>query len=90
MKDNKDRLLEGFFLPDLCNARAILVLLIVSEALVMALTLVESGIANFSWTRFGLVSLFVQWIALVSVAVLCQLRVAVSYTHLTLPTNREV
>lgn len=78
MKDNKDRLLEGFFLPDLCNARAILVLLIVSEALVMALTLVESGIANFSWTRFGLVSLFVQWIALVSVAVLCQLRVVLA------------
>jgi two-component system sensor histidine kinase AlgZ len=78
VKDNKDRLLDGFFLPDLCNARAILVLLIVSEALVMALTLVESGIANFSWTRFGLVSLFVQWIALVSVAVLCQLRVVLA------------
>lgn len=72
---DKAALLDGFFLPDLCNARAVLILLVVSEALVMALTLVESGIADFSWTRFGLVSLFVQWIALVSVAVLCQLRV---------------
>lgn len=78
MSQNKDRLLEGFFLPDLCNARAILVLLIVSEALVLALTLVESGITDFSWTRFGLVSLFVQWIALVSVAVLCQLRIVLA------------
>ena len=75
MTDSKDdKLLEGFFLPDLCNARAVLILLIVSEALVLALTLVESDIAHFSPSRFGLVSLFVQWIALVSVALLCQSR----------------
>ena len=48
MKDKqthlRDELLDGFFLPDLCNARAVLILLIVSEALVLALTLIESGI----------------------------------------------
>jgi two-component system sensor histidine kinase AlgZ len=70
----RDELLDGFFLPDLCNARAVLILLIVSEALVLALTLIESGIDGFSGIRFGLVSLFVQWVALVSVAVLCQAR----------------
>jgi len=70
-----EALLDGFFLPDLCNARAVLILLVVSEALVLALTLVESGIEAFSWVRFGLVSLFVQWVALVSVAALCQARV---------------
>jgi len=70
----RDELLDGFFLPDLCNARAVLILLIVSEALVLALTLIESGIEGFSGVRFGLVSLFVQWVALVSVAMLCQAR----------------
>jgi len=73
--DEKDaRLLEGFFLPDLCNTRAVLILLILSEALVLALTLVESSLEAFSMQRFGLVSMFVQWIALVSVGVLCQSR----------------
>jgi len=67
-------LLDAFFLPDLCNTRAIVYLLAVSEGLVMILTLMESSLANFSLQRFGLVSLFVQWVALVSVALLCQLR----------------
>lgn len=67
-------LLEAFFLPDLCNARAIIYLLVVTEGLVVALTLMESGLADFSWQRFGMVSLFIQWVALVSVAVLCRLR----------------
>lgn len=65
---------EGFFLPDLCNAVAVVYLLVVSEGLVVTLTLMESGLEHFSWQRFGLVSLFVQWVALVSVAMLCQMR----------------
>lgn len=69
------QLLDGFFLPDLCNSRAVLVLLAVSEGLVLALTLIESGLPGFSWTRFAIVSLFVQWVALVSVALLCRSRV---------------
>ncbi len=70
----KQQLLEAFFLPDLCNTRAILYLLAVSEGLVMILTLMESTLEAFSMQRFGLVSLFVQWVALISVALLCQLR----------------
>lgn len=66
--------LEAFFLPDLCNARAIVYLLVVTEGVVVALTLMESGLADFSWQRFGMVSLFIQWVALVSVAILCQSR----------------
>lgn len=67
-------LLEAFFLPDLCNTRAVMFLLILTEALVLALTLTETGLLNFSWQRFAIVSLFVQWVALISVAILCQLR----------------
>ncbi len=67
--------LNAFFLPDLCNTRSVLILLVVSEALVLALTLLETGLPGFSWQRFSIVSFFVQWVSLLSVAVLCQLRV---------------
>lgn len=63
-----------YFLPDLCNARAIVYLLAFGEGLVAILTLMETGLESFSWERFGLVSLFVQWVALLSVALICQLR----------------
>ncbi len=68
------KLLEGFFLPDLCNSRAVLILLVVSEVLVLALTLMETGLPGFSLLQFALVSFYVQWVTLLSVAILCQLR----------------
>jgi two-component system sensor histidine kinase AlgZ len=66
--------LETFFLPDLCNVRAVMVLILVSEALVTALILIESGLVGFQWERFATLSYFVQWVALLSVALLCQSR----------------
>ncbi|WP_430460802.1 sensor histidine kinase [Thalassolituus sp. LLYu03] len=74
-RTGKQDLLEAFFLPDLCNTRAVIILLALSEALVLALTLMESSLPGFSWQRFTVVSFFVQWVCLLSVAVLCQLRV---------------
>ncbi len=73
-KQQQAKLLEGFFLPDLCNTRAVLILLVVSEVLVLALTLMDSGLAGFSLLKFALVSFFVQWVTLLSTALLCQLR----------------
>ena len=66
--------LENYFVPDLCNARAIIILLAVSEALVLAMTLIESSLLGFSWQRFTVMSFFVQWVCLLSVAVICPLR----------------
>lgn len=66
--------LESFFLPDLCNVYAVLVLIVLSETLVTALILVESGLVGFQWERFATLSYFVQWVALLSVALLCQSR----------------
>lgn len=77
-KQQQDQLLEGFFLPDLCNTRAVLILLIVSEVLVLALTLMESGLREFSLMNFALVSFFVQWVTLLSTALLCQLRMVMA------------
>lgn len=80
-QSKRQELLEAFFLPDLCNTRAVMFLLVLSEALVLALTLIETGLPKFSWQRFAIVSLYVQWVALLSVAVLCQLRGLMSRLH---------
>jgi two-component system, LytTR family, sensor histidine kinase AlgZ len=65
---------NGFFIPDLCSAQAVLLLVLVGELLALVLTIGASGLQQFSWERFGALSLFVQWTALLSAAVLCQLR----------------
>lgn len=73
MKPNNE-LLNTFFLPDLCKTRSVVMLLAVTESLVLALVLLESGLEGFSLQRFFLVSTFVQWVAMLSVACLCQAR----------------
>ena len=63
-----------FFLPELCRTEALFGLVLLAELLVMVLVLAEPGGAVFDWSRLALVSLFVQWIVLLTVAVLCPLR----------------
>lgn len=72
--NSNNKKLESFFLPDLCNVRAVLVLILLCETLVTALVLVDSGLQEFQWHRFATLSYFVQWVALLSVALLCQSR----------------
>jgi two-component system sensor histidine kinase AlgZ len=57
--------------PHLCNVTALSVLVLVGEFL--ALVLLFAG-AEVSWMRFALLSLFVQWVALLSAGGLCWLR----------------
>lgn len=65
---------EDFFLPDLCQGQSILFLILVAELLVFVLVLTRSALFDFSWTDLGVFSLFVQWLALSSAAVLCNIR----------------
>ncbi|WNW12786.1 sensor histidine kinase [Pseudomonas sp. DTU_2021_1001937_2_SI_NGA_ILE_001] len=65
---------KDFFLPELCLPQALLVLVLLAELLVLALILVEPMPEGFPWVRVALMSLFVQWIVLLSAAVLCGLR----------------
>jgi len=65
---------DDFFLPDLCQAQSVFFIVLVAELLVMVLVLSDTGLASFSWTQLGLTSLFVQWVALASAAVLCNIR----------------
>lgn len=66
---------QGFFIPDLCNAQAVLLLVLVVELVVLVLSIGASGLRYFNWERFAALSLFVQWTALLSAAVLCRLRI---------------
>mgnify|MGYP002713134010 CR=1 FL=1 len=49
-------------------------LVLVTELFVLAMVLASSGIKTFSWNYLALVSLFVQWVVLLSAVLLCHLR----------------
>ncbi len=57
-----------FIVPELCNATAISLLVLIGELLVLVLLFAGGEV---SWARFSLMSLFVQWVALASAGVLC-------------------
>jgi two-component system sensor histidine kinase AlgZ len=63
-----------FFLPELCLPPALLMLIVLAELLVLVLVLSEPMAPGFNWVRLGLTSLFVQWIVLLSAALLCSSR----------------
>lgn len=65
---------DEFFLPNFCNVQALLVLVVVAELLVLVLELADSGLLHFSWLGFGMNSFFVQWLVLLSAAMLCNMR----------------
>lgn len=61
---------DTLFLPDFCGMRMVLALMVISEllAVVLALGSLES---RDRWADLGVISLFVQWVALAGAALLC-------------------
>lgn len=78
MNDNQTAPAQEFFIPDLCNVQAVLFLVLVAELLAIVLELAAGGLAGFSAESFALISLFVQWVFLLSAVLLCQLRARLS------------
>ena len=66
--------IDDFFVPELCQPEALLSMVLLAELLVLVLVLAEPMTPVFDWVRLALTSLFVQWIVLLSAAVLCRLR----------------
>jgi two-component system sensor histidine kinase AlgZ len=64
---------QGDFLPNLCTLEAVFRLVILGELLALALVLADLGVKEFDLAVFGMLSLMVQWVVLVSAAGLCQL-----------------
>lgn len=65
---------DDFFIPDLCNARSVLILVIASELFALIVSVVSSPLPYFDWGSFALLSLLIQWITLSSAAVICSMR----------------
>jgi len=65
---------QDFFIPDLCRAQALFLLILVGQLIAFMLALAGTGLSNFDWRAFALTSLFVQWNLLIDAALLCQLR----------------
>jgi len=63
---------EPLFLPSFCDIRMVFAVVVIAELLAFVLVLASSH--NDPWSELGLISLFVQWIALSSAAVLCLTR----------------
>ena len=87
---------ESFFLPDLCARQSVFFLVLIAQLFSLVIVLVNSSLLSFDWLQLGLVSFFVQWVALSSAAMLCQLRNflrsmkparAVLLSYLLIPAN---
>ncbi|MFV8818071.1 sensor histidine kinase [Haliea sp. E17] len=75
-----------FFIPDLCGPRPVFMLVLLSELLVLAYVLAESGLPRFDWGLLATTSLIVQWISLGSAMVLCLARRSFSRFSVALVT----
>lgn len=62
------------FLPNFCDIRMVFGVVLVAELLAIVLQLAQSRSLVEFWQELGLLSLFIQWIALTGAALLCGLR----------------
>lgn len=62
------------FLPDLSGIQPVFLLVLLGELLAIVLTLADSGIRPFDWERLGALSFLIQWIVLLSAALLTLVR----------------
>ncbi|MEH6591183.1 MAG: histidine kinase [Halioglobus sp.] len=64
----------AFLIPDLCAPRAVFILVLLAQLMVLVFTLMSSAMPAFNWDLFARASFSVQWVMLASVALLCPLR----------------
>lgn len=65
---------EELFLPSFCDVRLVFAVVVITELFAFVLAMVSPGMLGDPWGDLGLISLFLQWIALTSAAVLCVTR----------------
>ena len=82
-QDGSGRVTGEFLIPDLCSSRAVFIMVLLAELLVVLHTLANSQLPNLNWDLMGSSSLFVQWVVLGSAALLCPLRKA--FARMSLP-----
>jgi two-component system sensor histidine kinase AlgZ len=62
---------QNYFLPDFCGVRMVFVVVLIAELLAIMITLASPVYLSDFTSDLALNSLFIQWIALTSVAILC-------------------
>ena len=82
-----ERVSGEFFIPDLCAPRSVFVMVLLTELMVIVYVLADSSLPRFNWDLLATCSLFVQWVVLLSAAMLCQLRQPFSRLSLPLATS---
>ncbi len=65
---------NGFFLPDFCGLRSVFAVVVLMELFAFVLTLADSAQGGDLWGVLSLYSLFMQWLGLLSAALLCLAR----------------
>lgn len=65
---------DGGYLPDLCQPRAVLAVVVGAQLLALLLVLAQPLEAERFWPRLGMWSLAAQWVGLLGTAGLCALR----------------
>ena len=80
-KDSPD---GEFFIPDLCASRSVFVMVLLAELMVIVHVLANSELPRYNWEMLATNSLIVQWVVLLSAALLCPLRKLLSRVSLPL------
>jgi len=65
---------DNFFLPNFCSVRMVFAVIIIAELLAIVLTLAPLDRGQHRWEDLSMISLFIQWVALISSGVLCLAR----------------
>ena len=69
------------FLPNFCSPRAVFLVVLIAELLACVLALVSATHTGDLWGDLGLISLFVQWVALGTAGTLCVTRRCLSLAN---------
>ena len=86
-KIQADPISGEFFVPDLCAPQPVFVMVMLAELLVLVHTLASSTLPRFDWDLLAVGSLFVQWLVLLSAALLCLARNAFARMSLALAAS---
>lgn len=70
-EDSADNQADDFFLPDFCDVRMVFAVVVIGELLAIVLTLAPMDRLDKRWEDLSVISLFIQWVALLSAGVLC-------------------
>jgi two-component system sensor histidine kinase AlgZ len=76
---------DSYFLPDFCDPRMALAVVLVSELLALTFTLVRPATADFL-TELARISVLMQWLGLTSAALLCGLKSRLATTSTAVTT----